>query len=34
VFYTYMERFHGVTGIFRRKKASAVPAKVAVPHGD
>jgi HAE1 family hydrophobic/amphiphilic exporter-1 len=34
VFYTYMERFHGVTGIFRRKKASAVPANVAVPHGD
>jgi HAE1 family hydrophobic/amphiphilic exporter-1 len=34
VFYTYMERFHGVTGIFRRKKAGAVPAKVAVPHGD
>jgi HAE1 family hydrophobic/amphiphilic exporter-1 len=36
VFYTYMERFQGVTGRFRRKKKRAVaPApEVAMGHGD
>ncbi len=34
VFYTYMERFHGVTGIFRRSKAAAASPGVTVQHGD
>src|SRR5215467_6057763 len=33
VIYIYMERFTGTGRRWRRKKASAVPANVAVPHG-
>jgi hydrophobic/amphiphilic exporter-1 (mainly G- bacteria), HAE1 family len=36
VFYTYMERFQGATGRFRRKKkpAPATAPEVALGHGD